>query len=254
MARAVRDRRGEMRRRRSFVEHVQADYLPHAVLIDCSASQAVADRYADWLRRGIHVITPNKRAHSGPMPYYEDLKRLSRTSRTHFLYEATVGAGLPVIQTLERSRRDGRRDPQHQRHFLRHARLPVQPVRREPAVLGDRPRGEGARIHRARSARRPVGHGRSAQSRDPRARGGSAPRACGHRDRESRAGRARQGLGRGVPGSPRRFRCADGRASEASAARRPGATLRRGRRRARRAARRCCCKAFRHAIRSRTSA
>ncbi len=84
-----------------FVDHVQTDYLPHTVLIDCSASQAIADRYADWLRRGIHVITPNKRAHSGPMPYYEELKRLSRTSRTHFLYEATVGAGLPVIQTLK---------------------------------------------------------------------------------------------------------------------------------------------------------
>jgi bifunctional aspartokinase / homoserine dehydrogenase 1 len=84
-----------------FVDHVQTDYLPHSVLIDCSASQEIADRYADWLRRGIHVITPNKRAHSGPMPYYEELRRLSRTSRTHFLYEATVGAGLPVIQTLK---------------------------------------------------------------------------------------------------------------------------------------------------------
>jgi aspartokinase/homoserine dehydrogenase 1 len=84
-----------------LVDHVQTDYLPHTVLIDCTASQEIADRYADWLRRGIHVITPNKRAHSGPMPYYEELKRLSRTSRTHFLYEATVGAGLPVIQTLK---------------------------------------------------------------------------------------------------------------------------------------------------------
>ncbi|HUO69047.1 MAG TPA: bifunctional aspartate kinase/homoserine dehydrogenase I, partial [Gammaproteobacteria bacterium] len=66
-----------------------------------TASQAVADRYADWLKRGIHVITPNKRAHSGPISYYQDLKRLSHGVRTHFLYEATVGAGLPVIQTLK---------------------------------------------------------------------------------------------------------------------------------------------------------
>ncbi|HVY64853.1 MAG TPA: bifunctional aspartate kinase/homoserine dehydrogenase I [Gammaproteobacteria bacterium] len=84
-----------------LIDHVQADYLPHSVIIDCSASQAVADRYAEWLKRGIHVITPNKRAHSGPMTYYQDLKRLSRGARTHFLYEATVGAGLPVIQTLK---------------------------------------------------------------------------------------------------------------------------------------------------------
>jgi aspartokinase/homoserine dehydrogenase 1 len=85
-----------------LVAHVQADYLPHAVLIDCTADQGVADRYADWLQRGIHVITPNKRAHSGPIAYYQELKRLSRgSSRTHFLYEATVGAGLPVIQTVK---------------------------------------------------------------------------------------------------------------------------------------------------------
>jgi aspartokinase/homoserine dehydrogenase 1 len=84
-----------------LVAHVQADYLPHAVLIDCTASQAVADRYADWLKRGIHVITPNKRAHSGPIAYYQELKSLSGGSRAHFLYEATVGAGLPVIQTVK---------------------------------------------------------------------------------------------------------------------------------------------------------
>jgi aspartokinase/homoserine dehydrogenase 1 len=85
----------------TLVDHVQADHLPHAVLIDCTASQSVADCYAAWLERGIHVITPNKRAHSGPIAYYNELKRLSRSANRHFLYEATVGAGLPVIQTLK---------------------------------------------------------------------------------------------------------------------------------------------------------
>jgi aspartokinase/homoserine dehydrogenase 1 len=84
-----------------LIAHIQADYLPHAVLIDCTAEQGVADRYAGWLQRGIHVITPNKRAHSGPISYYQELKRSSHASRAHFLYEATVGAGLPVIQTLK---------------------------------------------------------------------------------------------------------------------------------------------------------
>ncbi len=93
--------RGEPLELARLVDHIQADYLPHAVLIDCTANQAVADRYADWLGRGIHVITPNKRAHSGPIAYYQQLQRLSHASSTHFLYEATVGAGLPVIQTLK---------------------------------------------------------------------------------------------------------------------------------------------------------
>lgn len=84
-----------------LVDHVQADYLPHAVLIDCTASGEVADRYQDWLERGIHVITPNKRAHSGPMDAYGRLRRYTHNTNTHFLFEATVGAGLPVIQTLK---------------------------------------------------------------------------------------------------------------------------------------------------------
>ena len=84
-----------------FVAHVQAEHLPHAVLIDCTADPDVAGQYAVWLERGIHVITPNKRAHSGPAEYYGRLKRISHSANTHFLYEATVGAGLPVIQTLK---------------------------------------------------------------------------------------------------------------------------------------------------------
>jgi aspartokinase/homoserine dehydrogenase 1 len=84
-----------------LVDHVQADYLPHAVLIDCTASEQIADCYAGWLERGIHVITPNKRAHSGPIERYRELVRLSHATNTHFLFEATVGAGLPVIQTLK---------------------------------------------------------------------------------------------------------------------------------------------------------
>jgi len=83
-----------------FAGHVQADYLPHAVIIDCTASEAVARRYGDWLARGIHVITPNKRANTAELDYYRRLRTTSRQHAVRYLYEATVGAGLPVIQTL----------------------------------------------------------------------------------------------------------------------------------------------------------
>ncbi len=83
-----------------FVDHVQADHLPHTVLVDCTANADIASRYADWLNRGIHIITPNKRAHSGSMAYYHRLQSICRSANTHFLYETTVGAGLPVIKTL----------------------------------------------------------------------------------------------------------------------------------------------------------
>ncbi|HET9329605.1 MAG TPA: ACT domain-containing protein, partial [Steroidobacteraceae bacterium] len=83
-----------------FVEHVRLDYLPHTVLVDCTASAEVAAHYADWLAAGIHIVTPNKKANSGPLEGYQHLQAARRAGASHYLYEATVGAGLPVVHTL----------------------------------------------------------------------------------------------------------------------------------------------------------
>ena len=90
-----------------FANHVRADYIPHTVLIDCTASADVAANYRAWLGRGIHIVTPNKKANSGGMPDYRALQEARRAAGTHYLYEATVGAGLPVIQTLRDLRETG---------------------------------------------------------------------------------------------------------------------------------------------------
>jgi aspartokinase/homoserine dehydrogenase 1 len=90
-----------------FVEHVRVDYLPHTVLIDCSADAEIASHYHEWLAAGIHIVTPNKKANSGSLAYYESLKVARRESGAHYLYETTVGAGLPVIQTLRDLRETG---------------------------------------------------------------------------------------------------------------------------------------------------
>lgn len=92
---------------RRFVEHVGVDYLPNRVIIDCTASGEVARHYAEWLAAGIHVVTPNKKANSAPLTDYLALQQARRTGGTHYLYEATVGAGLPVIQTLRDLRETG---------------------------------------------------------------------------------------------------------------------------------------------------
>ena len=83
----------------AFTRHIHAEHLPHALIIDCSASDAVAERYADWLAAGIHVVTPNKHAGAGPYPRWQRI-RAACASGARFRYEATVGAGLPVISTL----------------------------------------------------------------------------------------------------------------------------------------------------------
>ncbi|HSX64507.1 MAG TPA: bifunctional aspartate kinase/homoserine dehydrogenase I [Pseudoxanthomonas sp.] len=83
-----------------FAAHLTSAHLPHAVIVDCSASPQVAERYADWLAAGIHVVTPNKQAGAGPMQRLEAIRAAADASGARFRYEATVGAGLPVISTL----------------------------------------------------------------------------------------------------------------------------------------------------------
>lgn len=84
----------------TFVDHVIADDIPHAVIIDCSANQGIADCYIDFVKKGAHVITPNKRAGSGDYQYYQELKKTLAEKHRHYLYETTVCAGLPVMTTL----------------------------------------------------------------------------------------------------------------------------------------------------------
>ena len=83
-----------------FERHVHPDHIPHAAIIDCTASDEIADRYAGWLERGIHIITPNKKAFSGKMARYNAIRDSAKSGGTHFFYETTVGAALPVIKTL----------------------------------------------------------------------------------------------------------------------------------------------------------
>ncbi|HET6431549.1 homoserine dehydrogenase [Dyella sp.] len=85
----------------AFAAHVRGGAEPRdALLIDCSASDTVASRYADWLADGLHVVTPNKLAGSGALARWHTIRHASAASGARFRYEATVCAGLPVVQTL----------------------------------------------------------------------------------------------------------------------------------------------------------
>ena len=84
----------------AFEAHVHADHLPHSVIIDCTADEAISARYAHWLRQGIHVITPNKKAFSGDYGDYESLREASHAGGGLCFYETTVGAALPIVKTI----------------------------------------------------------------------------------------------------------------------------------------------------------
>ena len=66
--------------------------IPYKVLIDCTASDEIAALYPKWLKRGIHVISPNKLAGAGPIARYEDCLKASLDNQVQWRYEATVGA------------------------------------------------------------------------------------------------------------------------------------------------------------------
>ncbi len=83
-----------------LADHLKPDHLPHAVIIDCTASGEISAKYAEWLSRGIHVITPNKKAFSDNYAEYAALQAAADKGSSHYFYETTVGAALPVITTL----------------------------------------------------------------------------------------------------------------------------------------------------------
>ncbi|MDZ7370981.1 MAG: bifunctional aspartate kinase/homoserine dehydrogenase I [candidate division KSB1 bacterium] len=79
-----------------------ADFkLQNSIIVDATASDEVASRYVDFLSAGIHIVTPNKRANTMSQEYYNRLKAMTRDHRLHYLYETTVGAGLPLISTIQ---------------------------------------------------------------------------------------------------------------------------------------------------------
>jgi homoserine dehydrogenase len=70
-------------------------------LVDNTSSEEVAGLYPLWLKQGINIVTPNKKAFSGDAELFNEILKSSRESGARFLNEATVGAGLPVIAPLK---------------------------------------------------------------------------------------------------------------------------------------------------------
>jgi aspartokinase/homoserine dehydrogenase 1 len=84
----------------AMVDFLDAKDVPHKVIIDCTASDEVASKYSSWLRRGLHIISPNKRAGAGPLLRYQDILKEVGMGRGQFHYESAVGAQLPVISLV----------------------------------------------------------------------------------------------------------------------------------------------------------
>ncbi len=84
-----------------IIEFVKRVKPLNPVFVDCTASYDLPERYLDLLNAGMSIATPNKRANSMNMKFYKDLRNTANKMHRRFLYETNVGAGLPIIDTLQ---------------------------------------------------------------------------------------------------------------------------------------------------------
>jgi len=91
---------GEAMQMPAFVERMIAFNKPNSIFVDCTSSEAVTEFYDDILEANISIVTPNKKANSGSYEKYRELRAVAFKRGVKFFYETNVGAGLPVINTL----------------------------------------------------------------------------------------------------------------------------------------------------------
>jgi bifunctional aspartokinase / homoserine dehydrogenase 1 len=84
-----------------FLQNIATLQLTNGVVVDCTASSEIVDLYEDFVKLNMHIVTPNKRANVLPWSRYKRLTELMKSRQKMFFYEANVGAGLPIISTLQ---------------------------------------------------------------------------------------------------------------------------------------------------------
>lgn len=85
----------------AFIQRIQELNLPNSVFIDCTSDKDIVDSYNDLLDANVSIVTPNKVANSGSYVDYEKLRKTAIRRGVKFLYETNVGAGLPIINTIQ---------------------------------------------------------------------------------------------------------------------------------------------------------
>ena len=99
--------KGEPMNLRDFIRIVHSKNLRNSVFVDVTANREVAMGYENLLQKSISVVACNKIASSSVYSYYRRLKDLSKEFNAAYYFETNVGAGLPVIGTLNDLLRSG---------------------------------------------------------------------------------------------------------------------------------------------------
>lgn len=83
-------------------QFINDNSLVNPIIIDCTSNSHIANMYVDMMEAGFHVVTPNKKANTGSIAYYHALQDTALKTNRQYLYETTVGAGLPVIDNFQK--------------------------------------------------------------------------------------------------------------------------------------------------------
>ena len=98
--RALLDEKGGASSPQIIRDEIVGMNIFNSVFVDCTANAAVADLYKDFLNNNISVVAANKIAASSSYANYSELKQIARKRGVKFLFETNVGAGLPIIKTM----------------------------------------------------------------------------------------------------------------------------------------------------------
>lgn len=94
------DEKGESASVQRFINRMIGMNLSQSIFVDCTSNEEIVRHYEEILDKSISIVTPNKIANSGSYVQYAKLKTKSGKRNVKFLFETNVGAGLPVINTL----------------------------------------------------------------------------------------------------------------------------------------------------------
>ena len=83
-----------------FFNHIKSGNTPHAIIIDASTSDVVANLHPKWLNGEVHIVTANKRAIATSLELYNSVYSAVRSSNKMYMSEVTIGASLPIRTIL----------------------------------------------------------------------------------------------------------------------------------------------------------
>ena len=83
-----------------IIEYVQEQQFENLIAVDATANLEIVKSYIPLIQNGFHIVAANKKANTMQFDFYKELRKNLKIFDKNFHYETNVGAGLPVIQTI----------------------------------------------------------------------------------------------------------------------------------------------------------